>query len=95
VTELVLLFYIAVWAIAKGVLEIATAIRMRKKIEGEWLLTLGGLASVALGVFLMVQPQAGALALLWLIATYAIVFGILLALLAFKVRWLERRATGF
>jgi uncharacterized membrane protein HdeD (DUF308 family) len=94
VTALVLLFYIAVWAIAKGVLEIAAAIRLRKEIEGEWRLALGGLASVALGVFLMVQPGAGALALLWLIATYAIVFGILLALLAIKVRRLGARATG-
>ena len=94
VTTLVLLFYIAVWAIAKGVLEIAAAIRLRKEIEGEWRLALGGLASVALGVFLMVRPQAGALALLWLIATYAIVFGILLTLLAFKVRSVGRRATG-
>jgi uncharacterized membrane protein HdeD (DUF308 family) len=89
-----LLFYIAVWAIAKGVLEIVTAFRMRKEVEGEWLLALGGFTSVALGVFLMVRPQAGALALLWLIATYAIVFGILLTLLAFKVRRLGGRATG-
>jgi uncharacterized membrane protein HdeD (DUF308 family) len=86
ITALVLLFYIAIWAIATGVLEIAAAIRLRKEIEGEWLLILSGLASVVFGVILMAQPGVGALAVLWLIATYAIVFGVLLVILAFKAR---------
>ncbi|HMA06386.1 MAG TPA: DUF308 domain-containing protein [Ramlibacter sp.] len=93
ITALALLFYIAAWAIAKGVLEIVAAIRLRKELEGEWLLILGGLASVLFGVFLMAQPGRGAVALIWLIATYAVVFGILLVLLAFKVRTFGGRAT--
>jgi uncharacterized membrane protein HdeD (DUF308 family) len=93
ITALALLFYIAVWAIATGVLEIVAAIRLRKEIEGEWLLILGGLASVVFGVLLMVQPGVGALSLIWLIATYAIVFGILLVLLAFKVRGFRSQTT--
>ncbi len=86
ITALALLFYIAIWAIATGVLEIVAAIRLRREIKGEWLLILGGLASVVFGVLLMAHPVAGALALLWLIATFAVIFGVILVILAFKVR---------
>lgn len=86
ITALALLFYIALWAVATGVLQIVAAVRLHKEIEGEWLLALSGLASVAFGVVLMARPMAGAVALLWIIATYAILFGILLVVLAFKAR---------
>jgi uncharacterized membrane protein HdeD (DUF308 family) len=86
ITALVLLLYIAAWAIATGVLQIVAAIRLRKEIEGEWLLVLSGLASVAFGVFIMARPAAGAISMLWLIGSYAIVFGVLLVLLGFRVR---------
>jgi uncharacterized membrane protein HdeD (DUF308 family) len=86
VTALALLFYIAIWAIATGVLEIAAAVAVRKEIEGEWLLILSGLASVAFGALLIARPGAGALAVLWLIGAYALAFGVLLVLASFKVR---------
>lgn len=89
-TALALLFYIAIWAVATGVLEIVAAIRLRKEIEGEWLLVLGGLVSVAFGVLLMARPGAGALAVVWLIASYAVAFGVILVILAWKARGFGR-----
>jgi len=86
VTALALLFYIALWAIATGVLEIAVAIRLREVMTNEWLLVLAGLVSVAFGALLIARPDAGALAVLGLIGGYAIVFGVLLLIFAFRVR---------
>jgi len=86
ITALALLFYIALWAIATGVLEIAVAIRLRELITNEWLLSLAGLASVAFGVLLIARPDAGALAVLSLIGAYAIVFGVLVLIFAFRIR---------
>jgi len=91
-TALALLFYIALWAISTGVLEIVAAIRLRKEIQGEWVLILAGLCSVVFGVLLVARPGVGALAVLWLIAAYAIVFGVLLVILALKARGMVKEA---
>ncbi|KUG08899.1 HdeD family acid-resistance protein [Solirubrum puertoriconensis] len=85
-TSLVLLYLIAFWAIATGVFEIITAIRLRRELTGEWVMVLGGLLSVLLGVFLIVQPRTGALLVTWWISAYAFGFGIVLAVLAWRLR---------
>ena len=85
-TALALVFYVAIWAIATGLLQITAAIRLRRQLAGEVWWILAGIASVIFGVLLIVQPAAGALTLLWLFAVYAIAFGVLLVLLAFRVR---------
>jgi uncharacterized membrane protein HdeD (DUF308 family) len=86
VTSLVLIYMIASWALITGILEIAAAIRLRNEISNEWVLGLGGLVSIGLGVLLFFQPAAGGLAIIWTIAAYALIFGILLVLLGFRLR---------
>jgi len=90
-TALFLVLYIAIWAMSTGISLIALAIRLRKAMRGEWVLILAGIVSLFYGILLVMQPAAGALALLWIIGSYAIVFGILLVVLAFRVRDFGRR----
>ncbi len=71
-TALAVLFYIATWAIATGLLQIVAAFRLLKEIEGEFWLALSGLVSIAFGLLLMARPGAGALSVVWLIAGFAL-----------------------
>jgi len=86
ITALSILLLIAAWAIVNGIVEIALAIRLRRIIPHEWLLMLAGILSVLLGLAIAFQPAAGALALLFWIGGFAVVFGVLLIALAFRVR---------
>jgi uncharacterized membrane protein HdeD (DUF308 family) len=85
-TAAALLGVVAAWAILMGVAEIVAAIRLRKVITGEWALVLAGTLAVAFGILLIARPVAGALALVLWIGAYAIIAGVLLITLAFRVR---------
>jgi uncharacterized membrane protein HdeD (DUF308 family) len=89
-TALVLLYFIAAWAVITGIFEIVAAIEFRHVIPGEWVMILGGLLSVLLGVLLFVFPAAGAVSLVWLIGIYAIAAGITEMIFAFRLRGLGR-----
>src|SRR5829696_431134 len=78
ISALVLLLFIAGWAIATVVFQIIGAVKLRKEIDNEWLLILNGVISVLFGVGMMLAPGAGALALVWLIAIYSVIAGALL-----------------
>ncbi|HET8630298.1 MAG TPA: DUF308 domain-containing protein [Thermomicrobiales bacterium] len=86
ITALVLLIFIAVWAILTGIMELVAAIELRREIAGEWLLGLGGVLSVLWGALLFARPGAGALAIAWLIGAFAILFVLSLLALAFRLR---------
>jgi uncharacterized membrane protein HdeD (DUF308 family) len=89
-TAVALMFFIAAWALATGILKIIAAIRLRKEISGEFWLALSGIASVVFAFLVMMNPVAGALAMVWLIGWYALFMGAMLIMFSFKLRGLRR-----
>jgi len=78
------------WSVIGGLLEIMAAVRLRKEIEGEWLLGLSGALSVALGIAILVlvmpNPAATILSAAWLIAIFAIISGVALIAQGLRLR---------
>lgn len=85
-SALVLLYILAAWAVLTGILEIVTAIQLRKQIRGEIFMILSGIASIVFGVLIALFPSGGLLAVVWIIGIYAIIFGVLLIILGFRLR---------
>lgn len=82
---------VALWCLVTGVFEIASAIRLRKEIDNEWLLGAAGAVSIALGVLMLVNPTAGAISITWWIGAYAMLFGIMLLGLGLRLRNVWKR----
>src|SRR6185369_15596236 len=75
---------IAVWALVSGALMLVAAFRLNID-HGRWWLALGGIASIIFGVVLIIAPVVGAVVLTWWLGAYALVFGVLLLVLAFQL----------
>ena len=87
-TALALLTLIGIWALVYGVVEIIGAIRLRKEIDNEWLLLSHGILAALFGLVFLVRPGAGALALIWLIASFALASGVVLIILSLRLKGL-------
>jgi uncharacterized membrane protein HdeD (DUF308 family) len=86
ITAIALLYVVASWAIVTGIFEIAAAFTGRLHVAHELTLALAGVVSILFGVFLVLRPAAGLLALVWGIGIYALLFGVLLLIRAFQFR---------
>ena len=86
ITALTLALLVAAWALVTGILELATAIRLRKVLPNEWLWVVNGVLSIVLGIAIAVYPGAGLVSLVWLLGIYAILAGIAMLALAFRFR---------
>ena len=85
-TALGLVTLVAIWAIVTGIVEIVAAFRLHRIIAGEWLLGIGGVVSVLLGIALLAAPRTGVLFGIYLIGAYALLFGVSLLAAAFRLR---------
>src|SRR5262245_11850009 len=90
ITLLALVFVIGFWAILTGAMAIASAIRLRKEVRGEWLMALAGAASILFGVLVIAMPLAGALVLALWFGAYMLVAGVLMIVLGFRLHSLTR-----
>ena len=90
ITAIGLYAAIAVWSLVRGVFEIALAIKLRRQVEGERWLIFGGLSSILFGALMIALPAAGIVALAWLIAIYALIFGALMIGLSLRLRRIGR-----
>jgi uncharacterized membrane protein HdeD (DUF308 family) len=93
ITAISLLYLIAAWAIITGIMEMVAAVRLRKEITGEWLLFLAGVLSVIAGIAIAFMPGPGAVAVVWTIAAYALVSGIVMIALGLRLRGWDHRST--
>jgi uncharacterized membrane protein HdeD (DUF308 family) len=85
-TTLVLVLVMGANAIITGALDIALAVRLRKVLRWQWLLVLGGVVSILFGVLVFARPDAGALALVWMVSLYALITGVLLFAQGLRMR---------
>lgn len=86
ITVLAVILTIGLWALITGVFELLAAVKLRDEIEGEWLLGLGGVLSILFSVLLFVNPGMGAVAIVWMIAGYGILFGVSLIFLGLRLK---------
>lgn len=88
-TALAFIIWMAAWGVVAGVFRIIAALRLRHEIEGEWALGLSGLLLVAWGVLLALVPAAGLLSIAWLIGLFALLIGVVMIVLAFRLKGLR------
>jgi uncharacterized membrane protein HdeD (DUF308 family) len=92
ITALVLVYLVGAWTILTGAFEIWTAIRLRERIKGELFLAIAGVISILFGLYVVIFPGAGILSVLWLIAVFALAFGVTLIALGWRLRGIYEQA---
>lgn len=90
-TAISLAYLVAIWAIALGVFQVVAAFRLRREIEGELWMAIGGILAIAFGAYIAILPGAGLISLVWLVGFWAVVFGISSLVLAWRLRGLSTR----
>ena len=86
VSMMAFIFLVAFQAIMLGVFLIMLGYKVRAATEREWILYLAGAVSVLFGILAIANPVLGSLSIIALIATWALVTGVLKIVFAFRVK---------
>lgn len=86
ITELALVFLIGAWALVTGIMELNFAFRSVKETGAKWLFAVSGILSIILAILVLIRPIAAVIAVIWVIGAYAVIAGILLIILGFRLR---------
>jgi uncharacterized membrane protein HdeD (DUF308 family) len=93
-SALFVLYLVAIWAIMMGIVRIVGAIADREALPHAWLVALAGVASVLYGIAMFAWPGVGLLTLVYLVGSYAIVYGVITCVIAFRLHSLPERMAG-
>ena len=93
ITILGLVLLLGAWLVIQGVMEVYTAWQIRREVTGEWLLALGGIARIVVGVIVLFMPVIGAVVTVALVATWSIIGGITALLLGLRLRQFRKQPT--
>jgi len=86
ITEIALVLLIGAWALIAGVMELSFAFTAVKETGAKWLFAISGILAIILGILLLIRPIAGIIAVIWFIGAYAIIAGIVLIIVGFRLR---------
>jgi uncharacterized membrane protein HdeD (DUF308 family) len=86
ITELALVLLIGAWALVTGIMELNFAFRSVRETGAKWLFAVSGILSIILGILLLVRPVAAIIVVIWAIGAYAVLAGIVLIVLGFRLR---------
>jgi len=92
VTILVLVVFLAFWALFTGIAELAMAVKMKGIIPNDWTLVLAGIFSILFGVLILFWTEAVLSVLVWFVGFYAMFFGIMMIVLSMKLKGLQKKA---
>ena len=86
-SALALGFIIGFWALFLGISQIVESIMLRRSLGSVWLwLLITGVIVLIWGIFVLASPAVGLLTVLWVLGTFAILFGIFKIVMSFKIR---------
>ena len=88
-TALSLLYLVAFWAVVMGTFQVIAAFALRRELDNEFWMALGGVASIVFGVLLVVSPGDGLISLVWLVGLWSVVFGVSSLSLAYRLHEID------